>query len=351
MKALDRAQEINESELFARLTKTITGSSCPSVRALVIVCVATLDQVVQHIRFALETLSERNGHHEFEHLCRQFARHRICFNILPATGPVAGGGDQGRDFETFRTFIHKEPNRFCAGSEKSKLVFACSLQKQVIPKIRSDVAAIMQGPARPDIVYFFSSQPVKVSDRHTLQAWAKNEHGVELEVFDREALAEQLADPEIFWIAARYLDVPFEIFPKPVQADSEYECLRGKWFAEQANPERFADFIEIKRAARHALKEAPQDLPRWIDMLVKCEGNFGDSSFVTQVLYEVIVLTIRQTRSLRGQEERIRRFFKDIGSPQYPDVAENGEIVPPVRFMSAKSTLLVGSLIHGTKRS
>jgi len=209
----------------------------------------------------------------------------------------------------------------------------------------------MQGPARPDIVYFFSSQPVKVSDRHTLQAWAKNEHGVELEVFDREALAEQLADPEIFWIAARYLDVPFEIFPKPVQADSEYECLRGKWFAEQANPERFADFIEIKRAARHALKEAPQDLPRWIDMLVKCEGNFGDSSFVTQVLYEVIVLTIRQTRSLRGQEERIRRFFKDIGSPQYPDVAENGEIVPPVRFMSAKSTLLVGSLIHGTKRS
>jgi hypothetical protein len=175
--------------------------------------VATLDQVVQHIRFALETLSERNGHHEFEHLCRQFARHRICSNILPATGPVAGGGDQRRDFETFRTFIHKEPNRFCARSEKSKLVFACSLQEQVIPKIRSDVAAIMQGPARPDIVYFFSSQPVKVSDRHTLQAWAKDEHGVELEVFDREALAQQLADPEIFWIAARYLDVPLEIFP------------------------------------------------------------------------------------------------------------------------------------------
>jgi hypothetical protein len=289
--------------------------------------VATLDQVAQHIRFGLETLSERNGHHEFEDLCRHFSRHRICFNILPATGPVAGGGDQGRDFETFRTFIHEAPNRFCARAENKKLAFACSLQKQVLPKVRSDVATIMQGSVQPDIVYFFSSQPVKVSERHALQTWAKDKHCVELEVFDREALAEQLADPELFWIAARYLDVPFEIFPKPIQANSEYERLRGKWFAEQANSERFADFIEIKRAARHALKEAPQDLLCWIDVLVNCEDKFRDSSIVIQVSYEVIVLTIRQTRSLRGQEERIRRFFAKIGLPQYPDIAENAELV------------------------
>jgi hypothetical protein len=289
--------------------------------------VATLDQVVQHIRFALETLSERKGHHEFEHLCRHFSRHRICFNILPATGPVAGGGDQGRDFETFRTFIHKDPNRFCGVAEMRKLAFACSLETRVVQKLRSDVATIMQGAVRPDLIYFFSSHPVKVSDRHSLQAWANNEYGVALEVLDREALAEQLADPKIFWIAARYLDIPLEIFPQAAPANSEYERLRDKWFIEVATPQRFADFIEIKRAARHALDEVPQDLSRWIELLVKCEANRVGAADERQITYEVIVLTVRQTRSLRRQEERVRRFFREISVPKYPDLAEDAETV------------------------
>jgi hypothetical protein len=226
--------------------------------------VATFGQIVQHIRFALATLSERNGHHEFEHICRHYTRHRICFNILPATGPVSGGGDQGRDFETFRTFVHEAPNRFCARAEERKLAFACSLQKEVLHKIRSDVTAIMQGPDRPDLIYFFSAQPVKVSDRHTLQAWAHTEHSVALEIIDREALAEQLADPEIFWIVSRYLDVSFELFPELTQTNSEYERLRNKWLVERANPNRFADFLEIKRAARHALSDVPTR-PAWLD--------------------------------------------------------------------------------------
>ncbi|MFA6072015.1 MAG: hypothetical protein WC810_25860, partial [Janthinobacterium sp.] len=50
------------------------------------------------IRFGIQQLSARNGQMEFEHICRQFARSRIHLNILPATGPVQSGGDQGRDF-------------------------------------------------------------------------------------------------------------------------------------------------------------------------------------------------------------------------------------------------------------
>lgn len=66
-------------------------------------------QIITQIRFSLEQLSERNAEHEWEHLCRHLARSRICSNILPATGPVQSGGDQGRDFETFRTFLEKSP--------------------------------------------------------------------------------------------------------------------------------------------------------------------------------------------------------------------------------------------------
>jgi hypothetical protein len=55
-------------------------------------------QIIAQIRFALARLSERNAHHEWEHVCRHLTRERICSNILPATGPVQAGGDQGRDF-------------------------------------------------------------------------------------------------------------------------------------------------------------------------------------------------------------------------------------------------------------
>ena len=57
------------------------------------------------IRFALFQMRARNDHHEFEHLCRALARQRITPNLLPATGPVGAGGDQGRDFETFLTYL------------------------------------------------------------------------------------------------------------------------------------------------------------------------------------------------------------------------------------------------------
>lgn len=66
---------------------------------------ANLDQIIAQIRFQLEQLSAKNAHHDFEHLCRHMTRARICTNILPATGPVSAGGDQCRDFETFRTYL------------------------------------------------------------------------------------------------------------------------------------------------------------------------------------------------------------------------------------------------------
>ena len=46
-----------------------------------------------------------NKHHEFEHLARWFVRIRICDNVMLATLPVGAGGDQGRDFETYRTYL------------------------------------------------------------------------------------------------------------------------------------------------------------------------------------------------------------------------------------------------------
>jgi hypothetical protein len=66
-------------------------------------------QLAAYIRFQLEQLKAQNKHHEFEHLARHFARLRICESVLPATGPVGAGGDQGRDFESYRSYLASTP--------------------------------------------------------------------------------------------------------------------------------------------------------------------------------------------------------------------------------------------------
>ena len=94
---------------------------------------ATLAEVKAQIRFALEQLSAMNAHHEFEHRCLDLTRLRICSNVLPATGPVAAGGDQGRDFETFRTYLKATPianTTFIGLVSTKRLVFPCSLGRK-----------------------------------------------------------------------------------------------------------------------------------------------------------------------------------------------------------------------------
>ena len=102
----------------------------------------SITELAKYIRFQLGELRAQNKHHEFEHLARQFARLRICENILPATGPVGAGGDKGRDFETYRTYLASTPiatSTFLGLAKDKKLVFSCSLQQDIAQKVKSDV--------------------------------------------------------------------------------------------------------------------------------------------------------------------------------------------------------------------
>ncbi len=44
----------------------------------------SITELAKYIRFQLSELRAQNKHHAFEHLARQFARLRVCENILPA---------------------------------------------------------------------------------------------------------------------------------------------------------------------------------------------------------------------------------------------------------------------------
>ncbi len=179
-------------------------------------------QLAAQIRFHLGQLSAHNGHHEFEKLCFWLTKERLCRDVLPATGPVSSGGDQGRDFETFRTFLSTivEREEYFAGIDGSaSIAFACSLDKEFAQKIRSDVGKILGGGSRVGTVVFFAGCDIPVAKRHELEAWAENHHSVKLHIHDAQALAVLLGEKELWWIAQEYLKIPEAVFPRQVSPE------------------------------------------------------------------------------------------------------------------------------------
>jgi hypothetical protein len=122
---------------------------------------------------------------------------------------VGTGGDQGRDFETFRSFIQDSVDHgFAAIEAIGRIAFTCTLkQERLADKIRADLAAVMKGGPIA-AVYSFCEADLPVAHRHKLQEWAKETYHVELEIIDGNGLAEQLTTPEMFWIVNTYLHLP-----------------------------------------------------------------------------------------------------------------------------------------------
>lgn len=287
---------------------------------------ANLDQVISHIRFGLEQLSARNAHHDFEHLCRHLTRSRICSNILPSTGPVSAGGDQGRDFETFRTYLSTTPisdSTFVGLVSGRPIAFACTLEKRITTKIKADVKTIVSSGSRVSAIHYFSAADVRTADRHKLVEWTRKTHSVELEIHDGQSISEMLSDRGVFWIAERYLRISSEIYPR--SRDDNGEGWYKKFLErckESTPPLSHANFSDIKLAARNALSERDirQDLPFWIELLKPYREADLPGFLDRRAVYELAVLSLRGLGSLEGQEDDIREYFATI--PQFDESAE-----------------------------
>lgn len=286
-------------------------------------------QLAAQIRFQLERLSARNAHHEFEHLCRHLARARIAANILPATGPVSAGGDQGRDFETFRSYLAKSPladRSFVGAATGEVIAFACTTenQKRLVAKIRDDVKTICSSGEKVDAVYAFCTADLPVAKRHEQIEWARNSYDVRLAIIDGNAISESLTDRDVFWIAERYLEIPAEILPAP-ESKTEYEHTLTKWKAVDNWVPNFANFSEIRAAVRTATFSATQDVPFWVSLLQPfLESNLG---LQRQAIYEIAVATLRGLDTLRGQETPIRQYFGAIERLQVRDIEDAGALL------------------------
>ena len=292
----------------------------------------TKRELQQRIRFALSKLSANNEHHRFEDLARHFARLRVASNTLPATGPVAAGGDQGRDFETFLSYIRSSPianSTFVALVSEKRIVFGCSLQKKIEPKIKKDVKTILASGASIDAIYYFCEADLAVGRRHFLQAWASDKHHVYLEIIDGQGFSEQLTDPDLWWIAQEYLSISADAFPNSFADGDRYTALRKKWLEQAQDPFNYADFVEIDGGLRRAMYDdgCRADIPAWLTKIKSLLRPGCGEGMRRKVQYEIAVVTLRGLNNLSAESDLVEEFFEGLNDRLSPSELEDATVL------------------------
>src|SRR5271166_268890 len=271
-----------------------------------------------YIRYQLAQLGARNGEHEFELLCFELARCRHVSNLQPATGPVKAGGDQGRDFESYRTYIIGTDiarSTFVTMASNELVVGACTLNKNTPTKIRADLKVIFGAGNRPDRILYFCEPDVPVAKRHELQRECKTNYESGLEVFDGQAISDHLSDADTFWIAEQYLSVPADFYPNK-EIDDAYHDRRDRWLKRRSDPINYADFLDIKIGLRTAVQEeaARPDLLGWLARMREFTTANANVRLMQRARYEIAVAELRGRGNLDPALPYVEAFFENLGA-------------------------------------
>jgi hypothetical protein len=311
--------------------------------------VANPVQTAQMIRLALGSVAADNEHHSFEHLCRQVAKRRIASNVVPATGPVSAGGDQGRDFETFRTYLAGElpfAIGFLTLASSDVVVFACTIQRDgPRAKFEGDIRSICTQGTQVDRIFIFATENVPTRLRHDLQEWAAQQYEVALEIIDGSALAEWLAEPELYWIAQEYLHLPAELAPQADQPEHDaqlppwYVELRAYWQEPGRQPVNLGDLFDLRHGLRHAIPPGPAraDLPGWLSLMTRLAEQSPDPEVRLHAVYEIAAARIRGTADLHPAEPLIRQFINEVQQSDDPGLLFDASVL--VQFCATAACL------------
>lgn len=280
----------------------------------------TPTQLATQIRFHLESLGESNAHHPFEQLCLGLTRRRIASNVMPATGPVAAGGDGGRDGESYWSIIASElpgTSLFTALATDEDVVLAVTTQRDDIPsKIRNDLAKISKNSAPVDRVIYFTVAPVNISKRHALQKHAKETYSVALDIWDAQAIADELASHDLFYLAVDYLHLPSSLAPERPEAEATlpdwYLEDRTHWRGQRNLAGTVGELVDLREVLRFSALniEARADLPDWLDAAHRLrEAASGDPALLSRIEYELVISTAFGMSTLLPVDPVIRDLF------------------------------------------
>ncbi|MFH2055336.1 MAG: hypothetical protein ABIJ61_05215, partial [bacterium] len=135
-------------------------------------------------------------------------------------------------------------------------------------------------------------------------------------IHDGYAISELLAQPEFFWIADRYLDIPQEVYPRSDAEDSWYEQTLENWRERTSTNMNFADFWEIRRAARHVSRdnEDKTDLKFWLELLNQFTAESVSLELRRKAIYECVLASVMGYGSMHGLEDDLEFYMQAIDS-------------------------------------
>lgn len=304
---------------------------------------ASPTQLAAQIRFALATLAETNDHHAFEHICAGLARRRIVSNLLPATGPVSAGGDQGLDGESHWTDLPNEgaTSWFSLLASNERVALACTIQKSdVAGKIRRDLAAIAESDDEVRRVIYFTITAIPVALRHQLQTYARDTHGIELDIWDAQGIAQHLADYDLFYLAVDHLHLPMELAPEPPVAEPD----RPEWYlaelSEWRGRSRFTgsagEVVALREPLRYGTthSETHADVADWLSIAYQLRGATSDDETKRRLDYEIVHATVYGQNTLRPADAIVIEYFTGLLEAT-PNPAVLMEAILLLRLVSA----------------
>ncbi|ROZ53003.1 hypothetical protein EEB12_29795 [Rhodococcus sp. WS1] len=214
------------------------------------------------------------------------------------------------------------------------VVFACTIQRNGLKaKFKNDIDAICTQGTPVDRIYIFATEDIAASLRHNLEEWALDQHRVKLQIIDGLALAELLAEPDLYWIARQYLNLPTELAPQVIEPESDlpewYIDLRDYWQNNDSNPSNLGDLFDLRHGLRHAIPPGPAraDLAGWLALITRLAEQTPVVDVRLHAVYEIVTARYRGTADLRTAESLIRTFMTEFEQSTDPTILFNASVM------------------------
>lgn len=161
------------------------------------------------LEYHIDSLTSRSQETEFERFARRLCEREVCPNLLPQTGPT-GGGDSKVDSETYPVSEELALAWYVgvgSGASSERWAFAFSAKADWAPKLRSDIAKIVETDRGYTKAFFVTNQAVPDRKRAKEEDDLRKEHGIDVRVLDRTWLLDRVFEGNHEAIAVEELSV------------------------------------------------------------------------------------------------------------------------------------------------
>lgn len=292
---------------------------------------STIDRSMLEYHF--ETLNNRSQELQFEIFVRKLCEREICPNLVPQTGPTAGG-DGKTDTETYPVSsqiaffwgLNESP-------ETERWAFGVSTQKDWKTKCTKDVESIMSTGRGYVRIFCVSSRFIKNSLRAQLQDDLSKKHGVKVTIYDRTWLLDKTLEPKNQHLAIDHLGLTGSIESKiqigPFDADKQIQLTEIERQIDQIEDPGRLTISQVDLFTKRAIiyKELERDgaaVQHQFDIAVRTAKKFGTPRQHFDALYQ---LTWAAYWWLENAELFEETFEKALGVAQETDNVEVWEKV------------------------